>query len=435
MADIINLRNNKRNSAPVDSILVTLDMREKMDEDRISEFVDLLNAGHVLDPIIITIDDGVLYLIDGRYRIEAHKRVGISEIEYDIVEEQRKRWILLAAKLNSGCALPLKKGELKNIILRAYQDGSKPKEIYKYLHTRCSWRWVRKTLAPYMRQVKEEKKKKVITLKKKGLKLSEIEKKTGVNMKTAQRYIAQELNHEPLDIDFDENKPDVEEDSEPPIQQDQDMAWIALKKSFDKIHEWKPNDEATLFCIYKIKAGEFITRICKMIDYPEVTIRYVAVAMLFLYNYEDITTEDLSGKLPGISESQLSFIAWIMAHFPKVLPDRKSLFEWLLSNDHPYSDNIHARNLIRKEKLYWHYKARGETVPWEQKVSKEYFEEKDIPGDFGKIVDLMIERLMELQSSSRSKEMTKRAAQIIMEPCNRIMIAINSLMQTIRKAV
>ena len=76
MADIINLRNNKRNSAPVDSILVTLDMREKMDEDRISEFVDLLNAGHVLDPIIITIDDGVLYLIDGRYRIEAHKRVG-----------------------------------------------------------------------------------------------------------------------------------------------------------------------------------------------------------------------------------------------------------------------------------------------------------------------------------------------------------------------
>jgi hypothetical protein len=68
-------------------------------------------------------------------------------------------------------------------------------------------------------------------------------------------------------------------------------------------------------------------------------------------------------------------------------------------------------------------------------VTKEYFREKDIPGDFGKIADLMIECLMDLQSSSRSKEMTKRAAQIIMEPCNRIMIAINSLMQTLRKAV
>ena len=138
MANIINLRNNKRHSAPVDSILVTLDMREKMDEDRIVEFVDLLNAGHVLDPIIITVDDGVLYLIDGKYRIEAHKRAGIPEIEYDIVEEQRKHWILLAAKLNSGCALPLKIGELKKIIIRAYQDGSKPKEIYKYLQNRCS---------------------------------------------------------------------------------------------------------------------------------------------------------------------------------------------------------------------------------------------------------------------------------------------------------
>jgi len=435
MADIINLRNNKRRSVPVDSILVTLDMREKMDEDRIAEFVDLLNAGHVLEPIIITVDDGVLYLIDGRYRIEAHKRAGIPEIEYDIVEEQRKHWILLAAKLNSGCALPLKNGELKKIIIRAYKDGSKPKEIYKYLQNRCSWAWVRITLAPYIRKVKEEKKKKVITLKKKGLKLSEIEKKTGVNMKTAQRYIAQELNHGTLDSHCDKNKLDMEEDSEPHIQLDKDMAWIALKKSFDKIHEWKPNDEATLFCIYKIKTGEFITRICKMIDYPEVTIRYVAVAMLFLYNYEDITTEALSDKLPGISESQLTFIAWIMAHFPKVVSDRKSLFEWIQSNNHPYSDNDHARNLIRKEKLYWHYKARGETVPWEQKASKEYFREKDIPGDFGKIVDLMIECLMELQSSSRSKEMTKRAAQIIMEPCNRIMIAINSLMQTLRKAV
>jgi hypothetical protein len=435
MADIINLRNNKRRSAPVDSILVTLDMREKMDEDRIAEFVDLLNAGHVLDPIIITVDDGVLYLIDGRYRIEAHKRAGISEIEYDIVEEQRKHWILLAAKLNSGCALPLKIGELKKIIIRAYKDGSKPKEIYKYLQNRCSWAWVRITLAPYIRKVKEEKKKKVINLKKEGLKLSEIEKKTGVNIKTAQRYIAQEFNHEPLALDSDNTSPDIEEDSEPHIQQDQDKAWIAMKKSFDKIHEWKPNDETTLFCIHKIKAGESIARICKIIDCPEVTIRYVAVAMLFLYSYEDMTIEDLSDKLPGISESQLIFIAWIMAHFPKVVPDRKSLFEWLLSNHHPYSDNIHARNLIRKEKLYWHYKARGETVPWEQKASKEYFREKDIPGDFGKIVDLMIERLMELQSSSRSKEMTKRAAQIIMEPCNRIMIAINSLMQTLRKAV
>jgi hypothetical protein len=435
MADIINLKNNKRNSAPVDSILVTFDMREKMDEDRISEFVDLLNAGHVLDPIIITIDDGVLYLIDGKYRIEAHKRAGIPEIEYDIVEEQRKHWILLAAKLNSGCALPLKKGELKKIIIRAYKDGSKPKEIYKYLQNRCSWSWVRKTLAPYIRRVKEEKKKKVINLKKEGLKLSEIEKETGVNMKTAQRYIAQELNHGPLDSDCDKSKADIEEDSEPHIQKDKDMAWIALKKSFDKIHEWKPNDEATLFCIYKINAGELITRICKIIDYPEVTIRYIAVAMLFLYNYEDITTEDLSDKLPGISESQLTFIAWIMAHFPKVVPDRKSLFEWIQSNNHPYSDNDHARNLIRKEKLYWHFKARGETAPWEQKASKEYFREKDIPGDFGKIADLMIECLMDLQSSSRSKEMTKRAAQIIMEPCNRIMIAINSLMQTLRKAV
>ena len=435
MANIINLRNNKRHSAPVDSILVTLDMREKMDEDRIVEFVDLLNAGHVLDPIIITVDDGVLYLIDGKYRIEAHKQAGIPEIEYDIVDEQRRNWMLLAAKLNSGCALPLKKGELKKIIIRAYKDGSKPKEIYKYLQTICSWSWIRKTLAPYIRKMKEEKKKKVINLKKEGLKLSEIEKRTGVNMKTAQRYIAQELNHEPLNSDFDKNYSDNEEDSESQIQQDQDMAWIALKKSFDKIHDWKPNDEATLFCIHKIKAGEFIARICKIIDCPEVTIRYVAVAMLFLYSYEDMTIEDLADKLPGISESQLTFIAWIMAHFPKVVPDRKSLFEWLLSNNHPYSDNAHARNLIRKEKLYWHYKARGETVPWEQKASKEYFGEKDIPGDFGKIVDLMIERLMELQSSSRSKEMTKRAAQIIMEPCNRIMIAINSLMQTLRKAV
>ena len=435
MADIINLRNNKRRSAPVDSIMVTLDMREKMDEERISEFVDLLNAGHVLDPIIITVDDGVLYLIDGRYRIEAHKRAGIPEIEYDIVEEQRKHWILLAAKLNSGCALPLKIGELKKIIIQAYKEGSKPKEIYKYLQNRCSWVWVRLTLAPYISKVKEEKKKKVITLKKKGLKLSEIEKKTGVNIKTAQRYIAEEFNHEPSVSGSDKTNPDDEEGHESEIQQDQDAVWIALKKSFDKIHEWKPNDEETLLCIHKITEGEPIARISKRINYPEVTIRYIAVAMLFICNCEDMTIEDLSEKLPGISESQLTFIAWIMAHFPKVVPDRKSLFEWLLSNHHPYADNIHAKNLIRKEKLYWHYKARGETVPWEQKTSKEYFREKDIPGDFGKIVDLMIERLMELQSSSRSKEMTKRAAQIIMEPCNRILIAINNLMQTLKKAI
>lgn len=61
--------------------LITAKFNQIVDENHIEEFVELLEAGRRLPPITVkALGDSRYQIVDGRHRLEAHKRLALSTI-------------------------------------------------------------------------------------------------------------------------------------------------------------------------------------------------------------------------------------------------------------------------------------------------------------------------------------------------------------------
>lgn len=477
MADVVQLTTaTTQLIAPIGSIVVSVYPREKLDEERVDLFADLLKTGHVFDPVKVVTQDQVLYLLDGRHRIEAHKKAGLIEVTYELHNVERKYWLLEAGRLNGRSSKPLATGEIKQMILSAYRhDCVTPDEIFQYLKDICSKSWIYKTLTPIRASEKNASKQRVFDLHRKGKSYSEIEKLTGVNRATAQRWVTQDpeirtANKAEADSDLlaeakqDPSKRagdewvDDSRDSDPAgsqalpgtvqrgpiggthsaIQNNNGgvgihnrESWYNLKKNVESFYNWKSNDETTLFCLHEINYAVSLKAICQMSETTQSYIQRIALALLCFYHYENMTVAQAVAKTAA-SEDGAQFVNWIFIHLPKVIPSRKILFEWILANldDCRFSKEIN--NLIRKEKLYWHYVSNGQPVPWENQKSRSVLTKEDLPPMLFETLQSCIEMFIDLKALSRGKRWDRTAVEMMLEPLNRMQITINDVRDFLR---
>ena len=62
--------------------LITAKFNQIVDENHIEEFVEILEAGRRLPPITVKVIGSDSYqIVDGRHRLEAHKRLALSTIK------------------------------------------------------------------------------------------------------------------------------------------------------------------------------------------------------------------------------------------------------------------------------------------------------------------------------------------------------------------
>ena len=477
MADVVQLTTAATQlTAPIDSVVVTVYPREKLDEERVELFAELLKTGHVFDPVKVVEQDKVLYLLDGCHRVEAHKKAGQTEITYEIHNVEKKYWLLEAGRLNGRSSKPLATGEIKQMILRAYQkDGVTPEEIFHYLKDICSKSWIYKTLAPIRALEKDALKQRLFDLHRAGKSYSEIENLTGVNRATAQRWVTQHTEF--LSVNGGDAKSDNEikakqrkleitgdgtsDDSldrnsanhqTPPcnvqgglinqtpsaIQDNKDgfcnhnrESWYHLKKNVKSFYDWKTNDETTLFCLHEINHSVPINAICQMSETSQCCVQRIALALLCYYHYENTSFSQVVAKT-AISEDGAWFISWLFLHLPNVIPSRKVLFDWILANLDGCRFSKEINTLIRKEKLYWHFVSGGQPVPWENKTNRLVLTKEDLPLGLFETLQSCIETIMELKTLSRGKKWDRIAVEMILEPLNRMQITINDVRDFLR---
>lgn len=62
----------------IDVTLIFDNKKQVVSEDHIQEFVELLAGGKRFPPIVVRYDGTGYRIVDGRHRLEAHKRLGRS---------------------------------------------------------------------------------------------------------------------------------------------------------------------------------------------------------------------------------------------------------------------------------------------------------------------------------------------------------------------
>jgi hypothetical protein len=83
--------------------------------------------------------------------------------------------------------------------------------------------------------------------------------------------------------------------------------------------------------------------------------------LLYIFQHDEIQAGHLSeiSETLSVGVERIRFIHWLFTHWPNTLPERKSLFQWILKNQSPYSDE-RVNKIIRFEHLYWHRKTNDE---------------------------------------------------------------------------
>jgi uncharacterized protein (DUF1015 family) len=69
----------------VNAIRLDFQPQENLLEDTVNEYVEMLQHGEELPPIRLRFDGTDYFLEDGFHRVEAAKRVGVGEIEAEIL--------------------------------------------------------------------------------------------------------------------------------------------------------------------------------------------------------------------------------------------------------------------------------------------------------------------------------------------------------------
>lgn len=117
----------KARSVPVGQLKVTFNVRKHLDEDRVIQFAQLMEAGVEFPPIEATVDNEV---VDGRTRLEAYKLVGKDQIMVKIVPNRNPvDMIGHAIAANLGGAKPPSQVDLRYGIEQMLLEGASETKI------------------------------------------------------------------------------------------------------------------------------------------------------------------------------------------------------------------------------------------------------------------------------------------------------------------
>ncbi len=90
-------------------------VRNRIDPATVKRYADLMKAGTTLAPIKLARVDGMLLLVDGWHRLQAHESLGRGWTHAEIVESNRQNAQWLAASANLAHGLQLKPSEYRNV--------------------------------------------------------------------------------------------------------------------------------------------------------------------------------------------------------------------------------------------------------------------------------------------------------------------------------
>ncbi len=383
--------------------------RESPNEERIKEFKEQMECGELFEPVKLVKHGDEYVCLDGVHRIKATEKLEKLTINSEIVEVEKKYWLLNAAFYNYKTTAPLKRKELKNVIVKSYHAGINDNDIVEILQ--CSPRWVRKLLSPYKSRDKEEQKKKAQALKEVGKSCEEISDILGVPLRTVFRWIKKSDS---------ENLSDTFED---------------IKKTFNKRH-WGDDEKNTFLCIGFINKNLSITDISKALNVSNAFVFITAFLILLKYREpenENEFNEDLLDDM-GIAESRVNIAFWLFNRLPKTMPEREFLYEWMNRNNGIYTHAV-INQILGFEKVYWVF-VRNDKDPSrlnEEPVRKitplkiEKFEE-----EFENTISYVEQIKMVVEGK---EDIEKEKVVKLMEQSNRLMVTLHSILKHLQKFI
>jgi len=181
----------------VDKVQIAREFYPRADWDNETVNSYMLNLDK-LPPIVLTRD---YVLVDGYHRLLAHRTAGKTEIKARFIDIPKDRVLWEATRLNAAHGRQLLKDEKRRLARLFYKDnGCTLQEISEVLavSTGTLSRW----LKDIIRQVKEEKRRRIIGLYLEGLPYNEICTKIGVSKstvsKTVQKFQMKLSEHPPV---------------------------------------------------------------------------------------------------------------------------------------------------------------------------------------------------------------------------------------------
>ncbi|RDI60876.1 ParB N-terminal domain-containing protein [Microvirga subterranea] len=108
-------------------------VRNKLDKVTIKRYAEVYRSGKTIDPVRVSLVNGVLILVDGWHRVAALELIGIPRADAIITENTEAEALWIAAKANLEHGLALKAAEFRSVF-RAYiraRQHIKGKNNYK----------------------------------------------------------------------------------------------------------------------------------------------------------------------------------------------------------------------------------------------------------------------------------------------------------------
>lgn len=385
---------------------------------------------------------GRYILLDGFHRHGAYQKLGRGQILCDILDAEPGTWRLLTVRFNFDSSQPLKTGEIKKAIHDTWcKDNIRDKQQIADM-VGCSVQWVRRVVRDLDQDERGEK----LALARKlqdeeNRSIRDIADRIGWTKSKTHRLLsesqksadAQERSEtgtdQPKAIDTsisgggdpDENKQNFHQTER-------------IIENFDGFeHKWEPDKKEALYAFDGIKNDLSVETISKHIDKNPAGVRNTAHILLYIFQNAENTAGDFSdiSETLSVGVERIRFIHWLFTHWPNTLPERKSLFQWILKNKSQYHDE-RINKIIRFEHLYWHQTNSDEG-------------ERIDDGGNHLLKELPAEKLSQLSQSTLYFEDLKKyirnykietvLAKDLMERLNLIMISQNRIQDHLRKFV
>ena len=418
--------------------------RQRIDEKRIEFFTGLMEEGTDFPNVKIVQDtNGRYILLDGFHRYSAAKRLNKMDITCDLIKSDPKNWRLLSVRFNFATAQPLNYGEIKKAIFVSWltnevQDKQKIADLLG-----CSIQWVRRVTKDLDRMEDDHK----LALAKKikqevNASIRDIADKVGWSKSKTHRMLNKPMETDETEMvhttqtnvqsNGTESDPgnDQHETTEPAFQSAEKII-----KEFNKFsYNWQPDQKETLYAFDGIRMGRSVETISEQSGKNPNWIRNTAYALLALHHQDQRNSEHLFAITEKLSVKieRVSFINYLFTHWPRTLPERKDLFQWILSNQTQYRDD-RISEMVRLEHLHWHSEnmdaERLETDGDKDMVLKQ------LPAETCSRLSEITTYFEELKKYIRDYEIETALAKDLLERLNHIRIPQNRIQDHLRRFI
>jgi len=113
--------------------------RHKVNQDRVEFFAELMRCGQKFPLIFTTKSEDGFVLLDGKHRLDAFRKAGITTIKICVLDNPEEPWLLTYTAFNLYGATPYSTKEIHSLITNAFERGLGAREIAEQLNFPISY--------------------------------------------------------------------------------------------------------------------------------------------------------------------------------------------------------------------------------------------------------------------------------------------------------